>query len=329
MIGLEGRSNLFLKDGRLRPVLRGLIFIVVVLVCDAVLTFLIASLAGTDLTGSANSGPSTRLLYIAEASLCISVVLAAFALRRLLDRRSAASLGLATQRGWLTLLALGVALGASMQCAVFVVDEALGYSHVVGLASAREDLAIAAGLLPLLALVAIAEELALRGYLFQNLWEEWGAPAAAMVTSVLFAAMHLGNPNAGAQLWFTVAGLIAYGVWACLSVIWTRSLWPAVGAHLAWNVFEGPVFGFPVSGLDLGGTMIRQTIAGPAWFTGGPFGPEAGASALSALALGLLVLWLLQRSGFFDRFPDRREGYARVQKSSSPSSVENSSSSSP
>jgi CAAX protease family protein len=322
--------GLLMKDGRVRPVLRCAIYLAAVVAADVLLTgVVVVALGLKPATALGPNGPSSELLFVSELSLCIAIVAASFFFRRGLDRRSWASLGLNAERPWLRLLAIGLLLGAAMQCFIFAVDEALGYSHVTGFSGALQDGTTALTFVPTFALVAVAEELSMRGYLFQNLWEEWGVVPAIVLTSLLFAAAHLGNPNSHANLALTVAGLLAYGVWACASVLWTRSLWPAVGVHFAWNVFEGPVLGFPVSGLQFSSTAIRQTVGGPVWFTGGPFGPESGASAIVALALGLVVLFWLWRRGAFADTPDRREAYALDQKSSSLSSPPNSSSSSP
>ncbi len=302
--------RIFLKDERLRPIIRCVIYIVATIVCAGSLAALVAVIAGFKPTDLASDSAYPALL-ISEASLCAAAVGVAIVQRRFLDRRSIASLGLTFRGPWARLLLIGILLGAGMQAFVFAIDAALGYSHVTALASASADAIELARYVPFLALVAVAEEMLARGYLFQNLWEEWGVVAAVIVTAALFAAGHLGNPNSHAELVLTVGGLLAYAVWACLSVVWTKSLWLVVGVHFAWNLFEGPVFGFPVSGIAFGTTAVAQSIAGPQWFTGGPFGPEAGASSLAALAAGLGMLYWLHRAGAFSNSPDVRESYAR------------------
>jgi membrane protease YdiL (CAAX protease family) len=303
--------SIFLKDGRLRPILRALTYLAASFAGTIIVYVFAAAILGIGLTRPAGANFSIRGLYAFEISVCLASVGAALLLRRYLDRRSVASLGLAPRGPWLRLLSIGVLLGAGMQCLVFAIDELLGYSHVTAMATVGQDAAELARYAPLFILVAIGEETSTRGYLFQNLWEEWGVAAAIVLTSIFFAYLHLGNPNSHADVVLTVAGLLAYAVWACLSVLWTKSLWLAIGVHFAWNLFEGPVLGFPVSGIDTGTTMIAQQIAGPRWFTGGPFGPEAGASSIIALAAGLALLYFLHRRGAFSHAFDAREAYAR------------------
>jgi membrane protease YdiL (CAAX protease family) len=303
--------RIFLKDDRLRPILRVLVFLVATVLATLFLLRLIGSLMNVR---PPRAGGIPNLPFeeqaIFEFASAAAVVGVALLLRCYLDRRSIASLGFAFRSGWLRLLALGVVLGAGMQLLVFAMEEFLGYSRVAAYAGTQSDAIELAQYLPFFVVAALAEEMLVRGYVFQNLWEEWGAPAGIVLTAGLFAVLHLGNPNSHANLWFTLAGLAAFGVWACLSFMWTRSLWLALGAHFAWNVLEGPVLGFPVSGFSFGTTALTQKIGGPAWFTGGAFGPESGASSLIALVAGLAFLYWLYRRGAFAAAYDAREAYA-------------------
>jgi hypothetical protein len=68
--------------------------------------------------------------------------------------------------------------------------------------------------------------------------------------------------------------------------------------HRGWNFFEGVVFGFPVSGLDIY-PLTRIQVEGPELWTGGAFGPEAGLIVIPALILGgvLIYFYTLRRTG--------------------------------
>ncbi|HZB44358.1 MAG TPA: hypothetical protein VE360_03915, partial [Pyrinomonadaceae bacterium] len=73
----------------------------------------------------------------------------------------------------------------------------------------------------------------------------------------------------------------------------TRSLWFAFGLHWSWNWTMGALLGLPVSGIrDITpDPLLRATDAGPAWLTGGPYGPEGGLAATLALVVSTLFVW--------------------------------------
>ena len=72
-----------------------------------------------------------------------------------------------------------------------------------------------------------------------------------------------------------------------------------IGFHIAWNLFEGLVFGFPVSGVDMGTSLIALQVKGPELWTGGPFGPETGLLGIGGHLVGtiFIILWLRYRRG--------------------------------
>jgi membrane protease YdiL (CAAX protease family) len=290
--------NLFeralVKDGKLRPVLRCLVF-VFFWPAIALMLFQALEAAAWPIT---NIGP-TSVGVACEFAAAIGV---AVVLRWFLDRRSAESLGFTFRVRWLRLLGIGLLLGIGMQTLVLATESAMGFAHASAAPWSGRELATLGYAVALLLLAAITEEIAMRGYLFQNLMEEWGPGPAVVITSLAFAALHLANPGAYSDLALSMTGIAAAGVLFALSVLWTRSLWLALGCHLAWNLFEGPIYGLPVSGLSFGSSnVLTESVTGPIWFTGGSFGPEGGLSSIIALAAGTAVLYALHRRGAFTR----------------------------
>jgi membrane protease YdiL (CAAX protease family) len=121
-------------------------------------------------------------------------------------------------------------------------------------------------------LVGWNEELLSRGYQMQNIASGTNLFWGVVLSSSVFALLHLGNPNA---TWVSTAGIFFAGVFLAYGYIRTKQLWLSIGLHIGWNFFEGVVFGFPVSGLDIY-ALTRIEVSGPELWTGGAFGPEAG-----------------------------------------------------
>ncbi len=311
-------AKLFLKDDRLRPVLRVLVFVLLTLVVAVVLWLVLDGLRGQQYTAQLSFGD----LATGEFAGAIAVVLVAVLMRRYVDRRSVASLGFAPRGPWLRLFGWGILFGAGMQAIALAVETVSGCAHVTALGGLAGDAKLIAVTAAVFFAGALFEELSMRGYVLQNLWEEWGLVPAVVLTSVTFAAVHLSNPHSHDQEALTVSGLVAFALWACVSLLWTRSLWLALGAHMAWNVFEGPVFGLPVSGVSMPAqTVLVESVHGPQWLTGGAFGPEAGVSSLVALLAGFMVLRALHRRNAFADTVDTREAYARPASGSSGPSI--------
>lgn len=86
-------------------------------------------------------------------------------------------------------------------------------------------------------LLAFAEEVLFRGYLFQVLREDLGRARAYLLANAFFAAVHLFRPG-GAEFKLAYGfGLFLAGVVLCRVVEVTRSLWPAIGLHVGWILF--------------------------------------------------------------------------------------------
>ncbi len=139
----------------------------------------------------------------------------------------------------------------------------------------------------LLAPGALAEELTVRGYLLTTLVEGVGKRSAIAITSVIFALLHLLNPDPT----FLSAALVALaGVFLAVIRLSTGSLWAATVAHLAWNLVQAVVLHAPVSGLPLATPGYRLVDHGPVWLTGGPWGPEGGLAAAAGMLVATFLL---------------------------------------
>jgi hypothetical protein len=128
-----------------------------------------------------------------------------------------------------------------------------------------------------------------------------------LISSILFALGHLGNPHVA---WNAILGLALSGAFLAYGYLRTRQLWLPIGLHIGWNFFEGSVFGFQVSGLENFPRLIVQTVHGPELFTGGAFGPEAGLVLLPGLALGVILIYTFTLHRQYDHYPSNKQTLA-------------------
>lgn len=139
--------------------------------------------------------------------------------------------------------------------------------------------------------VAVGEEVLFRGIVFRMLDDRWGTIAALIVSALIFGFVHITNANA--TVWSSIAIAAEAGLQLAAVYKWSGSLWAPIGVHWSWNFFQGPVFGFAVSGNDTA-SVITPAIQGPAWLTGSTFGAEASVPAVVlglAMAIGFLYWW--------------------------------------
>lgn len=139
---------------------------------------------------------------------------------------------------------------------------------------------------------ALLEEVAFRGYPFQRLIEAIGPTLATLLMAVLFALRHLYNPDATAAS--TLITVFA-GWLLAIAYLRTRALWLCWGLHFAWNAAMGLLFGLPISGLRAFSPVVEANARGPAWITGGSYGPEGSLFAVVVLLGGIIVLFRATR----------------------------------
>jgi membrane protease YdiL (CAAX protease family) len=212
----------------------------------------------------------------------VGVVALTWAFCRFVDRDSLGNLGLRGQ-GWLVRVGAGWGLGTFLQLIIFAVLGIAGWLTVERSGSAA--LGLGASVLSWL-IISFNEELAFRGYILQHLARAWGMPAAVVVSSLVFTAVHVLNPNVQP---LAMVSLFAAGLLLASAYLVSRSLWLPIGLHIGWNLAEVDLLGFPGSGVPEP-ALVRSVVHGPELMTGGAFGPEGGLVGLAATLLGILIL---------------------------------------
>ncbi len=223
----------------------------------------------------------------------LMLIVLAIVFRLFWDREPVATMGLESTPTWgfemISGFAVGIFLISSLFAATALVGGLTFKSHFSGGMMNYAFFGILLFFFIGTLFQVFAEEIVFRGYLFVTVKKGWGMAAAVGVSSVLFGAAHIFNPGFSA---FVAFNLILAGVLMALAVVVTRNIWWPLGFHLAWNFFEGYVYGFPVSGLSASPISLFITkVSAPKWLLGGGFGPEGGLAATIAFSAG--IVWLL------------------------------------
>lgn len=231
----------------------------------------------------------------------LMLIVLAIVFRVFWDREPVATMGLESTPTWGFEMISGFAIGVFLVSVLFAVTALAGgltfKSHFSGGMMSLGFFGVLAFFFIGMLFQVFAEEIVFRGYLFVTVKGGWGVAAAVVISSILFGFAHSFNP--GFSL-FIAANLILTGVLMALGVVVTGNIWWPLGFHLAWNFFEGYVYGFPVSGLTASPISLFITkVSAPQWLLGGSFGPEGGIAATIVFSAG--IVWLLIRLKRRDR----------------------------
>jgi uncharacterized protein len=201
------------------------------------------------------------------------------------------AMGLVFRPGGQREFGLGAALGWGMVIASILPMVLAGGLIVSAWTSPHQFVMLVLDLL-VLAIAALAEEVAFRGYPFQRLIDAVGPTLATLILSGLFGLAHIFNPGANRG---TIAVTVFTGWLLSIAYLRTRALWFSWGWHFAWNASMGVLFGLPVSGLTRFSPVIQSNTIGPEWITGSDYGPEGSLVTAIVVLVGIFVAVRLTR----------------------------------
>jgi uncharacterized protein len=210
-------------------------------------------------------------------AITVLFVVASHYLARLLNLGGLPGLGLRILPAWQAQLGAGFAAGALLVLVGAAAHRHLGWYNPELLLSG--DLILRAlSLLVFFACVALTEELLCRGYLVRALPKNMPRVYAAVISGILFVALHLTGLSAfQGHVW---AFWFFAGVAYCIPLLITRSLWISVGMHWGYNVIfvllfqsGGPIYMLQPSAVTLW-VFIAILMMPVAWLLATLFNPE-------------------------------------------------------
>jgi len=294
------------EEARLRAGFRIILQLTAFFVIMKSLKFIIG--VPNEITGNT---PLWIILAIAGIRL-FRVLISVWPAGRFLDHRPFTDFGLRFNKDWWIDLGFGIGLGILLMGSIFLIELFAGWvsiSETLHTANPGQPFILFIIVFVILFVcVGFSEELFYRGYHLTNLAEGLNFKVtsskiaiiiAVTLSSVLFGIFHLGSAGVSTV---AIINIILWGVLFSVPYILTGSLAIPIGLHITWNLFQGNVFGFPVSGA----TFPAETVSffsikqsGPELWTGGAFGPEAGLLNLFSFIAGILLIvgWIKFRQG--------------------------------
>ena len=143
-----------------------------------------------------------------------------------------------------------------------------------------------------LALMALALELAFRGYLFQQLIGATGPVAATILLSLLYTLLVTFRTD---WTWWSFVVTFVAGILFSMAYLRTHALWLGWGLHFAWVAAMTVFFGLPLAGDATFSSLVTTTASGPVIFTGGLYGPEGAALTSLVLLAAIVMLYRITR----------------------------------
>lgn len=236
---------------------------------------------------------------VAEFCLAAAAVPAYVIITRRVDKRTLADAGL-TPTGIFSETGIGLVIGGGVISAVIGAMSAFQLYQIGGINPHFKPFVPMA----LFLCIAVFQEVAMRGCIFQTLERRWGSGIALIASSLFFGLIHLGSPVEGLSTWQWLIGpfFLAFetGLLFTAAYLLTRRLWLPIGLHWGWNFFETSVYGTANSGAweNDPNTLFAGHAHGPFLLTGGAFGPEASIFCLIVgFYAGTILLRLAIRRG--------------------------------
>jgi hypothetical protein len=142
------------------------------------------------------------------------------------------------------------------------------------------------------ALVAMAEEVAFRGYGFQRFAGVVGPVGATIGFAGFYAIVQALQPGSSRV---SIAVSVVFSVLLSMAYLRTRALWLSWGLNFGWKASRALIFGLAVSGVSGHSSVVEGDPMGPFWMTGGGFGLDGSWVAFFVLFAALPLVYTLTR----------------------------------
>jgi len=289
VLEIDDKENLpAIRQGWIRALLFTISSLISSFVVATFAFLLVVAVGGTD-TSNFLANPASITKEIGPLGMCVVAVfqfggmfLILWIFRKFIDKETITSLGF-TYNGFKRDLLSGLIFGTVFISVGYLFLSVLGNISVSDIQWPIEHLVLN---LIFFTIVAFNEEIMVRGYILNNLMQSMNKYIALSISSIIFVIIHLGNANLSLS---ALINLFLAGIILGIYYIHKQNLWFPIGMHLTWNYFQGPVFGFVVSGNETH-SIITQHMEGDFLITGGEFGFEGSVIASVLIVVGIFII---------------------------------------
>jgi len=208
-------------------------------------------------------------------------------------RYAAEALPLPARAGWPREWGVGAAIGWGLCLAAALPVLVTGNLHARLSWHAGSTEAVAIALATLL-VATLAQEVIFRGYAFRRLIAAIGPSWAAVLGSVLFAALTV-QANPPHNFPVALVDCTFFGLLLAMAWFRTHALWLGWGLHFAYRAVAAVALGLPIAGHGEYGSPTDMYATGPRWLSGGAFGLDAAVLTALVILAGMILLYRATR----------------------------------
>lgn len=144
-------------------------------------------------------------------------------------------------------------------------------------------------------MVALGEEFFFRGYIYGLFQHNYNTKTAIVVNSILFALLHLINPEGFDKpvvyIILEIINISILGYLFSVTRFISRAIWMPFGFHMIFNIFQSSIFGFTNGGKKVD-SILHLTINENNIWNGGIYGLES--SFMLTLFLFFSIIFSVQ-----------------------------------
>lgn len=222
-----------------------------------------------------------------QLSGLIALSLLIYIFRKLIDRKSILSLGFSIKNRAKDILA-GFLVASGLIGGGTLILYAFGYVNFTNFQFNFQSTIIS---FLIFIIVALNEEIYIRGYILNNLMTSMNRYYALILSSIIFTLMHSLNFNISV---IALLNIFLAGILLGISYIYTKNLWFPISLHLFWNFIQGPILGYKVSGQTTE-SVITINQVGNDFIHGGEFGFEGSIVCTILIVLAIIGIMYYYR----------------------------------
>src|SRR5437868_3747296 len=238
--------NVFIGPHGLRPIWRLILYLAIAVSLGALLNWIFSSLQ------SAHGAAALWVELLNSLILATSVIVPAFVMSRI-EGRPFDDYGLPRRQAFGKSFWIGSLWGLASITALLLVMHGAGAFDFGGLAlHGPRVFKFAVFWAVFFVSVGFFEEFLFRGYTLFTTATSLGFWPSALILSACFGAVHWRNPG---ETWAGLLAAALIGLFLCLTLRRTGSLWFAVGFHAFWDWGESFLYSVPDSGTMVTGHL--------------------------------------------------------------------------